>query len=239
MLMRCVAPNLWGWLGDRTGQRLLIVRLGALSTLATFALIFFGKSYAWLALVMALHAFFWHAVLPQFEVITLAHLHGQTSRYSQVRLWGSIGFILTVVGLGRLFEWLSLDIYPVALVTIMAGIVAASLWVPNAQPLEQGERSGAVASCSSCVPRGAGVLRLRGADAAQPRAVLHLPYPAPGAPGLQPRCHRPAVGAGGSGRGADVHGHEPPVRPFQRAAGVAGQLPAGGHTLVVAGQPGR
>jgi PPP family 3-phenylpropionic acid transporter len=143
MLMRCIAPNLWGWLGDRTGQRLLIVRLGALSTLATFALIFFGKSYAWLALVMALHAFFWHAVLPQFEVITLAHLHGQTARYSQVRLWGSIGFILTVVGLGRLFEWLSLDIYPVALVTIMAGIVAASLWVPNAQPVEQGERSGA------------------------------------------------------------------------------------------------
>ncbi|MFG0682155.1 MFS transporter [Pseudomonas sp. xss_4] len=143
MLMRCIAPNLWGWLGDRTGQRLLIVRLGALCTLATFSLIFFGKSYAWLAMVMALHAFFWHAVLPQFEVITLAHLHGQTSRYSQVRLWGSIGFILTVVGLGRLLEWLSLDIYPVALVLIMAGIVAASLWVPNAQPVEHGERQGA------------------------------------------------------------------------------------------------
>lgn len=140
MLMRCIAPNLWGWLGDRSGQRLLIVRLGALSTLATFSLIFFGKSYAWLALVMALHAFFWHAVLPQFEVITLAHLHGQTSRYSQVRLWGSIGFIVAVVGLGRLFEWLSLGIYPVALVTIMAGIVLASLWVPNAQPLEHPER---------------------------------------------------------------------------------------------------
>ena len=51
-----------------------------------------------------------------------------------MRLWGSIGFILTVVALGRLFEWLSLDIYPVALVAIMAGIVLASLWVPNAQP---------------------------------------------------------------------------------------------------------
>lgn len=134
MLMRCVAPNLWGWLGDRTGQRLLIVRLGALSTLASFSLIFIDKSYAWLALVMALHAFFWHAVLPQFEVITLAHLQGQTARYSQVRLWGSIGFILAVAGLGRLFEWLSLDIYPVALAVIMAGIVLASLWVPNAHP---------------------------------------------------------------------------------------------------------
>jgi PPP family 3-phenylpropionic acid transporter len=128
---------------------------------------------------MALHAFFWHAVLPQFEVITLAHLHGQTSRYSQVRLWGSIGFILTVVGLGRLFEWLSLDIYPVALVTIMAGIVAASLWVPNAQPLEQASarRRGFLQQLRP------GVLAfyLRGADAAQPRPVLHLPHPAPGA----------------------------------------------------------
>jgi MFS transporter, PPP family, 3-phenylpropionic acid transporter len=36
MLMRCVAPNLWGWLADYTGQRLLIVRVGALCTLFSF-----------------------------------------------------------------------------------------------------------------------------------------------------------------------------------------------------------
>jgi PPP family 3-phenylpropionic acid transporter len=134
MLMRCVAPNIWGWLGDYTGRRLAIVRFGAICTLLTFSLILFDKSYAWLAMVMALHAFFWHAVLPQFEVITLAHLQGQTARYSQVRLWGSIGFILTVVALGRLFEWFSLDVYPQALLLIMVGIVASSWWVPNAQP---------------------------------------------------------------------------------------------------------
>jgi len=134
MLMRCIAPNLWGWLGDHTGQRLAIVRFGALCTLGCFSLIFVSKTYAWLAMVMALHAFFWHAVLPQFETITLAHLHAQPARYSQVRLWGSIGFILTVVGMGRLYEWWSLDAYPYALVVIMAGIVAASFWVPNIQP---------------------------------------------------------------------------------------------------------
>jgi chorismate synthase len=59
MLMRCVAPNIWGWLGDYTGQRLAIVRFGAVCTLLTFSLIFIDKSYAWLAMVMALHAFFW------------------------------------------------------------------------------------------------------------------------------------------------------------------------------------
>ena len=135
MLMRCLAPNMWGWLGDHTGQRLLIVRFGALCTLVFFAGIFFSQSYAWLALIMATHAFFWHAVLPQFEVITLAHLREQAARYSQIRLWGSIGFIVAVVGLGLLFEWLSLDAYPAALLVIMAGIVVSSFWVPNAQPV--------------------------------------------------------------------------------------------------------
>ena len=142
MLMRCVAPNLWGWLGDASGQRLAIVRLGAVCTLVSFSLIFFDKRFAWLALVMALHAFFWHAVLPQFEVITLAHLRDQAARYSQIRLWGSIGFIVAVAGLGGLFERLSLSAYPVAMCLIMAMIVVSSLWVPNAAPEVRPERPG-------------------------------------------------------------------------------------------------
>ena len=142
MLMRCIAPNLWGWLGDRSGRRLDIVRFGAFCTLVTFSLIFVSHSYAWLALVMALHAFFWHAVLPQFEAITLAHLREQAARYSQIRLWGSIGFILTVIGLGALFEVFSLDLYPWALVLIMSGIVLSSFWVPNSTPQARVELPG-------------------------------------------------------------------------------------------------
>ena len=142
MLMRCVAPNLWGWLGDATGQRLMIVRLGAVCTLLSFGLIFYGKSYAWLALVMALHAFFWHAVLPQFEVITLAHLREQASRYSQIRLGGSNGFIVAVVGLGALCERLGLDVYPVAVMAVMVGIVISSIWVPDAVPEQRPELDG-------------------------------------------------------------------------------------------------
>ncbi|AHL75136.1 MFS transporter [Stutzerimonas stutzeri] len=142
MLMRCLAPNLWGWLGDVTGRRLAIVRIGALCTLLSFSLIFYSKSYAWLALVMALHAFFWHAVLPQFEVITLAHLREQASRYSQIRLWGSIGFIVAVVGLGALFERLGLDVYPAAVMWVMAGILISSVWVPDAVPEQRPELDG-------------------------------------------------------------------------------------------------
>ncbi|WPC03553.1 MFS transporter [Pseudomonas benzenivorans] len=137
MLMRCLAPNLWGWLGDHTGRRLAIVRFGAVCTLLCFAGIFVSQSYAWLALIMASHAFFWHAVLPQFEVITLAHLRERATRYSEIRLWGSIGFIVAVVGLGELFERISLDAFPWTLVLVMAAIVLSSCWVPSAEPQQR------------------------------------------------------------------------------------------------------
>lgn len=132
MLMRCIAPNIWGWLGDRSGRRLLIIRLGALFTALTFAGILWRKDYLWLALIMALHSFFWHAVLPQFETITLHHLGKQAERYSQIRAWGSVGFIVAVIGLGGLMQVLGLDIYPWLMLSIMLAIVGSSLMVPSA-----------------------------------------------------------------------------------------------------------
>lgn len=134
MLMRCLAPNLWAWLADRTQQRLAIVRFGAICTLLSFALIFLGQSFAWLALIMVLHAFFWHAILAQFEVITLAHLGERSERYSQLRLWGSVGFMLVVVGFGYLFDRVGLEYYPWAILAVMSGIILSSFWVP-AQPV--------------------------------------------------------------------------------------------------------
>ena len=72
MLTRCVAPNLWGWLGDRSGRRLLIVRLGALCTLCSFAAIFYRQDYTWLALVMA----YWVLESPERAGLGFAFLAG-------------------------------------------------------------------------------------------------------------------------------------------------------------------
>lgn len=143
MLMRCVAPNLWGWLGDRSGQRLLIVRLGALFTVVSFSAILWRQDYLWLTLVMALHSFFWHAILPQFETITLSHLGEHSARYSRIRLWGSVGFIVTVVGLGVLLERFGLDVYPRAMLGIMLGIFICSMLVPPASVVTRGDRQAA------------------------------------------------------------------------------------------------
>lgn len=131
MATKIVSPNIWGWIADHTGQRMAIVRLGSLLAAVTFAGVFLVQSYWWLALVMLLFSFFWNAALPQFEATTFTHLRDNVHRYSSIRLWGSIGFVLSVGGLGLLLEGNSIVILPIVLLLLYAGIWISSLWVPE------------------------------------------------------------------------------------------------------------
>ena len=104
MFMKVVSPNLWGWLADRSGWRIQLTRwLVVLATLG-FSVVYVGDSYALIAIGMVLFGLFLHAVMPQFEATTLNHLGPHTHRYSHIRLWGSIGFIVAVVALGPILE---------------------------------------------------------------------------------------------------------------------------------------
>jgi len=131
MATKIVAPNVWGWIADHTGRRMVIVRAGCLFAALAFAGVFFGQGYWWLVLVMSVFSFFWNAALPQFEATTLNHLGDETHRYSSIRLWGSIGFILAVAGLGALFEQAGTALLPSVLLVLLAAIWLSSLLVPE------------------------------------------------------------------------------------------------------------
>jgi len=128
---KIIAPNIWGWIADHTGRHVKIVRLASLLATLTFALVFMVQGYWWMALVMSLFSFFWNAALPQFEVTTLNHLGADVHRYSSIRLWGSIGFILAVTVLGLLFDRQGTGWLPMVLVGLFAGIWLSSLLVPE------------------------------------------------------------------------------------------------------------
>lgn len=131
MATKIISPNIWGWIADHTGLRLGVVRAGALLALITFTAIFFVNSYWATAVVMVLFSFFWNAVLPQFEANTLSHLGEQQHRYSSIRLWGSIGFIATVAGMGPLLDHFDAGIVPGVMLALFAGILLASLLAPR------------------------------------------------------------------------------------------------------------
>lgn len=135
-LTKIVAPSVWGWLGDRSGQRVRLVRFGAITGSLFFAGVFLEPGFYGLLLVMLAFTFFWNAVLPLYEVITLRTLGAQKEKYGQVRLWGSVGFIGAVAGVGGLLEIIPVHYLPWLLLPVFGGIAVSSFMVPS----EQGER---------------------------------------------------------------------------------------------------
>jgi len=131
MATKIIAPMMWGWIADHTGRRMTIVRIGSLLSVLAFAGVFVSHDYLGLMAVMLLFSFFWNATLPQFEVTTLDHLGEEHYRYSSIRLWGSVGFILSVAGLGWWFETTGVSQLPMVLFALFGLIWGASLIVPE------------------------------------------------------------------------------------------------------------
>nr|WP_281385715.1 MFS transporter [Teredinibacter franksiae] len=91
----------------------MIIQLGALGACVFFAGLFLRQDFYWLITVTIVYSFFWNAILAQFEVVTLSYLEDDPHRYSRVRVWGSVGFIVTVLVLGYLLEIISIRHLPV------------------------------------------------------------------------------------------------------------------------------
>ncbi|HHS83789.1 MAG TPA: MFS transporter [Gammaproteobacteria bacterium] len=131
MATKIVAPNIWGWIADHTGQGMRVVRLGSLLAMLSFATISVAEGYLQIAIVMLVFSFFWNAVLPQFEAVTLSHLGTNHYRYSNIRLWGSVGFIVTVAGIGWLLDYYGIGFLPLLLLALLAAIWFSALQVPQ------------------------------------------------------------------------------------------------------------
>ncbi|VAW59088.1 Nucleoside:H+ symporter:Major facilitator superfamily [hydrothermal vent metagenome] len=129
---KIAAPYIWSWIADHTGHCMKIIRIASVCSTIAFAGVFLNSSFWWLALVMLVFSFFWNATLPQFEVNTINHLGEHTHKYSVVRLWGSLGFVFSVVVIGSLLDEYGYQLVPVSIFIIYILTAGFSFLVSDA-----------------------------------------------------------------------------------------------------------
>ena len=81
IITRFFAPLIWGWIADKSGKRMLLVRIATwMEACIWFAIFVIPNSFQSVALLMLIFSFFQNAILAQFEGVThffLAYLpHG-------------------------------------------------------------------------------------------------------------------------------------------------------------------
>ena len=134
-VMRMLAPNLWGWLADKSNKRLLVVKLAALGATLSYLGVFFTTQFYGLLLVMGLMSFFWSASMPLVEATTLTYLGSHSARYGRIRSWGSVGFIVAVLGLGYAFDFIAIAWILWVGVAIKLGILLFARQIPPTEIL--------------------------------------------------------------------------------------------------------
>ncbi|WP_374087952.1 MFS transporter [Methylomicrobium lacus] len=143
---RIIAPNFWGWIADRTGRSLRLIRVTLFCSAVAFSGFLAVRGYVELAACTFGFGVFWNASLPLFEAVTLAHLGDDAHRYSRIRLWGSIGFIVTVLGLGWWFDRQPIAQLPLFLVTLLLLNWIVTLMLGGAAPRQSHAESTGVLS---------------------------------------------------------------------------------------------
>jgi PPP family 3-phenylpropionic acid transporter len=133
--VRIFAPNIWASISHLVEDfisSIQLLRLGGVMMLVCFVAIYWATEFWHYALIMLVYGFFWSAILPQYEILTLNHTKNDLDAYGSIRLWGSIGFIVLVSLLGWALDFISLNYLPAIMLVLMLAIVFNSFVLPPA-----------------------------------------------------------------------------------------------------------
>jgi PPP family 3-phenylpropionic acid transporter len=132
---RLFAPYGWGALSDHTGERVKLLRLGATGALLCSIGLWFDFGLWWLAAVLLL--MFTHtSSMMSLSEAAMAHLVSQggafdARRYGRVRVWGSMGFLITVMAAGVWFEQFGMHHFPAWTVFTLLCVTASTWALPD------------------------------------------------------------------------------------------------------------
>lgn len=120
---------LWGMIADYTQKPSLVLTLTLIGTGIVGYFFSFAQHYGTLVLIAALLAFFQSSIIPISDSITLNYVQKANGNYGAIRLWGAVGFAVSVLVVGRLAEHFGLQVifYVFTVVLFLAALFAWQL----------------------------------------------------------------------------------------------------------------
>ena len=117
-------PMVWGMLADKYNIRRPIFIACIIASTVIWSFYLLTTDFKLMLIITALYGIFYAPIISFLESFSMDLLGKQKSDYGHLRVWGSLSFILVVIGVGRL-----IDIYSAAiiLVLILAGSIAKSV----------------------------------------------------------------------------------------------------------------
>jgi PPP family 3-phenylpropionic acid transporter len=128
---RVFAPYIWGALSDHTGERVKLLRISAAVALASSAGLWIDGGTWWIALVLLVLFTHTSSMMSLTEAAMATLVAGDWGRYGRVRLWGSVGFMLTVFAAGAWFERWGMGSFPAWTALTLLGVLLCTLWLPD------------------------------------------------------------------------------------------------------------
>ncbi|WP_373986732.1 MFS transporter [Duganella sp. BuS-21] len=125
-VLRIVGPNVWGYVADHYDRRVLVLRVAGFAALVGFSGFFFGSTFGHFMLAMVILNLFTSGQAPICEALMLSEMKGDLTYYGRIRMWGSIGFIVSVTLASLALEHYGIITLPwVAALLLVATIAAA------------------------------------------------------------------------------------------------------------------
>ena len=98
LIGRAISPYVFGWWTDRNGRIVRNMFVAAVCMTLIFATSLFEPAYLYMVAIIFMFSFFWGSMMPQIDTLVLMNLGRASHHYSLLRLWGSVGFIASMIG---------------------------------------------------------------------------------------------------------------------------------------------
>jgi PPP family 3-phenylpropionic acid transporter len=121
-----VAPPIWAHLADRTGHPERVLLLLGLGAFAGLALLLVARSFGPILAALCAYAFFATGVAPMVDSLAIRRTEVAGGSYARLRLFGSLGFVVSSTAFGLAAEEMGSAVVVTAL-SLVAGWGLASI----------------------------------------------------------------------------------------------------------------